>query len=44
VAVTSETFEVGGADSVLSGGGIIRGVVSPVTVEMDDPDGEEALK
>jgi hypothetical protein len=44
VALSKLVLEVGGADSVRSGDGIIRGVVSPVMVEMEDPDGEEARK
>jgi hypothetical protein len=44
VAVTKEMLDVGGADSALSGAYIVLGVVSPVIVEMELPEGDEALK
>jgi hypothetical protein len=42
--VTKEILDVGGADSALSGAYMVLGVVSPVIVEMELPDGDDALK
>jgi hypothetical protein len=44
VAVTNDTSETGGAESARSGGNAIFGVVSPVMVETELPDGDETLK
>jgi hypothetical protein len=43
VAQTSDRLEVGGADSARSAAKAIRGVVSPVMVETELPEGDEAL-